>query len=71
VPFDAEGSASLENQEHLNGSAQGRCQWQLIQPRHGSKVKVKVTCMNGVHLQTKIVSDLVTVLLQPPTLNQV
>jgi hypothetical protein len=63
---------SVEPREQpVDVNAQGRCQWQLLHPRHGTEVKVTVNCINGVLLQKSMTSLPVTVVLRPPDISQV
>ncbi|KAK7483107.1 hypothetical protein BaRGS_00025675, partial [Batillaria attramentaria] len=48
----------------------GFCQWRLGHPRHGAKVWVSVSCVNGVQIPTTAESDPATILLRPPDLSQ-
>ncbi|XP_070207962.1 uncharacterized protein [Littorina saxatilis] len=47
------------------------CLWQLHNPQHGSKVRVSVTCVNKVQIQTTVRSLDVEIVLEPPQVSQV
>ncbi|KAK7493733.1 hypothetical protein BaRGS_00015062 [Batillaria attramentaria] len=56
--------------QRTNHVTPGKCTWQLRNPQHGSSVRVKISCVNGVQIHQTVTSDPAQILLLPPDLTQ-